>query len=59
MSATIGPATVQCPECGQHITIPITGQLATGTDGVQYLTLEPDMADLWAHAWTHDPQAQA
>lgn len=57
MSITIGPATVRCPECDQHIDIPITGDLTTGADGVQRLTLEPDVADLWAHAWTHEAQA--
>jgi len=54
MMITIGAAHIACPECADVIPVPVSGELTTDDDGRQYLHTEPDMADLWAHMWTHD-----
>jgi hypothetical protein len=45
--------TVGCPECGEEITVPVAVGMPVDEAGVQRMTLEPDLSDLWAHAWTH------
>lgn len=47
-----------CPACGLPIPVTITSDLDASGRGVT-ITLIPDMTDLWAHAWTHDGEAQA
>lgn len=44
---------VGCPECGEEIAVLVAIDMPVGDDGVQRMTFEPDMSDLWAHAWTH------
>lgn len=52
--AAVGDLHVACPECGETIAVPITARLsAPGEDG-QFVTCEPDLTDVWAHAWTHE-----
>ena len=58
MAEAPSAALIGCPECGAVIEVPITyGQpeILTAEDGTQALNvpMETDMADLWAHAWTH------
>lgn len=54
MSATVRPILVECPECHEHIEVPLSVTTERNAIiGTQFLTIEPDMADLWAHAWTH------
>lgn len=43
---------VECPDCEEVIAIPIVVELHGGHGG-QTMTCEPDLADLWAHSWTH------
>ena len=43
---------IGCPTCGSVIPVPFTAELAWQGDR-QYIEFEPDMTDLWAHAWTH------
>ena len=50
----VGTVHVECPECEEVIAIPVTATISTGD--TQVLNLEPDMADLWAHAWTHNDE---
>jgi hypothetical protein len=51
MLMVIGSAHVQCPECHDVIPVPIDVEIETADDGAQNLKINPDMADLWAHAW--------
>jgi len=51
----VGVARIACPECAAVIEIPVTCELTQQGDR-QYLECEPDMADLWAHAWSHGAQ---
>lgn len=44
---------VECPECGEHIDVPIAVALSTDAGG-QSMTADPDLSDVWAHAWTHE-----
>lgn len=50
----IGAAQITCPECGQVIPIRVRAQLGLREDGRQTLITDPDMTDLWAHAWSHE-----
>lgn len=52
------PLILACPECGQHIEVPLvlTPQ-GLDEDGNYQVTVEGDTADLWAHAWTHQTEA--
>lgn len=43
---------IKCPACDTVIDVPITVQLVQQGDR-QYLNCDPDMTDLWAHAWSH------
>ena len=48
-----------CPECGTLIPVPINVEIHHDSMGAQYLSAEPSMDDLWAHAWSHgDPTPQ-
>jgi hypothetical protein len=47
------PLTVACP-CGTEVEIPVYCTLKRDNEGRQLLNFDPDYADLWAHAWTHD-----
>jgi hypothetical protein len=48
---------VGCPECGQEIAVPVSVDMPMDDEGVQRMTFEPDLSDLWAHAWTHTESA--
>lgn len=45
--------TVECP-CGAEIDVPLNPSIEDGEDDRQYIVIDPDMADLWAHNFTHD-----
>ena len=46
-----GPSTaVACPACGEVIDVPIRVTIHDG----QFIKCDPDLADVWAHSWTHD-----
>lgn len=47
-------AEFRCPRCGAEV--PVTAARTFDPD-THELTLTPVYADLWAHLWTHDPQA--
>lgn len=52
--ARVGTAAVQCPECGGEIPIDVMCRLERNENtGTQSLICEPDMTDVWAHAWEH------
>ena len=42
---------LECPGCGEHLTVPISSRVVGASDAEQYLACEPDLADVWAHAW--------
>lgn len=52
MSATVE---IQCPECPEVIEVDLRPELVADDNGVQHFTIDPEMTDLWAHAWMHDP----
>lgn len=43
---------VECPECKEAIPVPIEVEIV-GAPGEQRMTCDPDLTDLWAHAWAH------
>ena len=43
---------IECPECHEAVPVPIKAWI-NSEDGGQTLHVEPDLADLWAHAWGH------
>ncbi|MFG6298344.1 hypothetical protein [Streptomyces rochei] len=45
---------VQCPECDVVVPIAVRAELARTSDHQQTISLEPDLSELWAHAWTHE-----
>lgn len=44
---------VECPECHAAIRVPIAVTLSATAEG-QSMTADPDLSDVWAHAWTHE-----
>lgn len=44
---------VACPQCAEEIPVPVLARL--NGEGQQALETQPDMSELWAHAWTHGP----
>lgn len=53
-------ASVQCPQCEQVIDIPIEVIITDPDDDQQFIRCDPDLTDVWAHAWTHeDPVLEA
>jgi hypothetical protein len=51
-------AHVECPDCGAVIPIGMAPiRLETDDDGQQVAIADLLMDDVWAHAWTHDPEA--
>ena len=48
---------VECPECHEVIPVPLVLHIGDLVDGDLPVEVEPDMADLWAHAWTHTEAA--
>lgn len=49
---------VTCPECDEQIPVPILARM----NGGSHMQVEPDLSEVWAHAWTHtttegDPNA--
>jgi hypothetical protein len=48
---------IECP-CGAEIDVPLNPAIEDGDDGRQYITIDPDMADLWAHNFTHDGDSE-
>lgn len=50
---------VACPwECGiPALPIPVRVSFPrAGKDGNQVMHLDPDLTEVWAHAWTHDAE---
>lgn len=47
-------AHIQCPNCGTSIPITLVAKDAGRRDGALIVDVEPDLTDVWAHAWTHD-----
>lgn len=53
-SSKVGTAYVVCPVCEEEVPVVVTATV-TGTSGrTAYLVCEPDMSDMYAHAWTHE-----
>ena len=50
----VGSVVVACPWCDEEVAIPVTARLYRDDEGVQRLSTDSDMADLWAHTWTHE-----
>jgi hypothetical protein len=50
-------ASVQCPQCEEVIDIPIEVIITSPEDDQQFIRCEPDLTDVWAHAWTHEDPA--
>lgn len=51
-------ANLKCPECEQIIPVAIrTVEIGYNHDGEQVLTINPDLSEVWSHAWTHGDAA--
>lgn len=52
--AAVGTVQVHCPEC--DVAVPITTEITSrGHEGnMLIMSVEPDLADVMAHAWTHE-----
>lgn len=52
--AAVGVVHVRCPEC--DVAVPITTEITSrGSEGnVLIMSVEPDLIDVIAHAWSHD-----
>jgi len=53
--AAVGAVQVQCPECDVALPITMTAKSPTREGDKVIVNLEPDLADVMAHAWTHEP----
>jgi hypothetical protein len=49
-----GHVHVACPACDTIVPVPVHCNIAETTASTAELICTPDMADLWAHVWTHD-----
>ena len=50
----IGTAHIACPECQEVIPVDVRGRLVYRDDDDRgRIECDPDLTDLWAHAWTH------
>lgn len=52
-----GSVLIQCPACDIAVNIPVTCEVLNDElahQGKASLVCTPDMADLWAHMWSHD-----
>lgn len=52
-----GSVWTTCPECDASIEIEVNCTVVDPDetdDGKGYLDCQPDMADVWAHMWTHN-----
>lgn len=54
----VGTVTIQCPACPTQVDVVVTARIDDGDAhaGQANLICEPDMTDLWAHMWTHEPE---
>lgn len=48
---------VICPECYEELEVPVNLTVTTHEDGSQFIDAEPDLTDVWAHAWTHEERS--
>ena len=53
--AAVGAVQVQCPECDVALPIAMVIKSPTRRDDSMIVNVEPDLTDVMAHAWTHDP----
>lgn len=44
---------IECPECHIQVMVPIVVTLKGGMTREAFIDTQPDLADLWAHMWTH------
>ena len=54
--ANVGTLVVACPECGEFIDVPVSVFIDYDELGRAEWWTKVDDADLWAHAWSHDPE---
>ena len=55
MKAIVGEVAVRCPECEAEIPIQVDFELSEpAEDGTVRARTEPDLTEVWAHAWTHE-----
>lgn len=57
--AAVGAVQVRCPEC--DVAVPITTEITSrGREGnMLIMSVEPDLTDVIAHAWTHEASPAA
>jgi hypothetical protein len=57
--AAVGAVQVHCPEC--DVAVPITTVITSrGREGnMLIVSVEPDLTDVIAHAWTHEASPAA
>jgi len=47
---------VHCPECPALIPVPVLARIEKDEEGEQYMETRADMAEVWAHSWTHEQE---
>jgi len=50
----MGAVQAQCPACGDTIPITVEATATARTHEGLVVTVEPDLTDVMAHAWTHE-----
>jgi hypothetical protein len=47
-----------CPKCREELDVPVKLSITTEGDGAQFIECDPDLTDVWAHAWTHESRVR-
>lgn len=56
--SAVAHVSVGCPFCPAVIDVPIHVAISRAPDGSQSIGSDPDIADLWAHSFTHPEATQ-
>jgi len=50
--SVFGEGKVACPTCSAYIPVPVLARM--NGEAEQRLELQPDMSEVWSHAFTHE-----
>jgi hypothetical protein len=49
----VGTVAVTCPDCGLPVPVPVSATVTTDDQHTE-IVCTPDLADVWAHTFTHE-----